>query len=210
MEGESMSDDDVISLDYSSLTDFLAELEKSPAEVLPFATQAMENSVAAIHDGVATYPDATAANAPGRVDRNGKPMGYYERGKGWWRPLLRATTVLAHGTMAGGKYGKSIGRGIYPTGGKVPQVAGYKLNPSSEKLGQSWTTDVQSFEEGGVVGEVGTNTSYADPVQGAGQSDVMEAIGWQAVHDTVEGLTETIVGYFSDAFDDYLEYIASK
>ena len=205
-----MADDDTIVLDYSSLTDFLAELQNSPAEALPFATTAMDNSVAAIHDGVATYPPETAANAPGRVDANGKPMGYYERGKGWWRPLLRPTTVLAHGTMAGGKYGKSIGRGIYPTGGKVPQVAGYKLNPTSERLGQSWTTDVQTFEEGGVLGTIGTNTSYADVVQGADQSSVMAGIGWETVKDTVEGLTDAIVGFFSDQFDAYLAYVARK
>ena len=200
----------MIDLDYSSLTDFLAELQASPAEVLPYATQAMESSVAAIHDVVADYPPETAANEPGRVDQNGKPMGYYERGKGWWRPLMRATTVLAHGTMAGGKYGKSIGRGIYPTGGKIPQVAGYKLNPTSEKLGQSWTTDVQSFQEGGVIGTVGTNTSYVDPVQGDGQSNVMESIGWVKVRDALEGLSDTIVGFFSEQFDAYLAQLAGK
>jgi hypothetical protein len=132
-----MANDDTIVLDYSSLTDFLAELQNSPAEVLPFATKAMEESVAAIHDGVATYPPETAANQPGRTNADGKPLGYYERGKGWWRPLLRSTTVLAHGTMAGGKYGKSIGRGVYPTKGNIAGVAGYKLDPTSEKLGQS-------------------------------------------------------------------------
>jgi hypothetical protein len=210
MEGESMSDDGAIVLDYSSLTDFLTELQNSPAEVLPYAVQAMDNSVAAIHDVVATYPPETAANEPGRTDADGKPLGYYERGKGWWRPLLRATTVLAHGTMAGGKYGKSIGRGIYPTGGKVPQVAGYKLNPTSEKLGQSWTTNVESFEEGGVLGTVGTNTSYVDPVQGDDQSSIMESIGWVKVRDAVEGLSDTIVGYFSDACDSYLAHLAEK
>jgi hypothetical protein len=202
--------DDTIYLDYSSLTDFLAELQASPQEVLPYATQAMDNSVAAIHDAVATYPPETAANAPGRIDSHGKPMGYYERGKGWWRPLLRSTTVLAHGTMAGGKYGKSIGRGIYPTGGKVPDVAGYKLNATSERLGASWTTDVQSFDQGGVVGTIGNNTSYADEVQGADQSGVMAAIGWQTIRDTVDGLTDSIVGYFSDQFDAYLAWLAQK
>jgi hypothetical protein len=69
---------------------------------------------------------------------------------------------------------------------------------------------VQAFEEGGVMGTVGTNTSYVDAVQGADQSEVMESIGWQTVRDTVDRLTDTIVGFFSDAFDDYLAYIARK
>lgn len=32
---------------------------------------------------VAVYPPETAANKPGRTDRRGRPMGWYERGAGW-------------------------------------------------------------------------------------------------------------------------------
>jgi hypothetical protein len=202
--------DDTILLDYSSLTDFLEELERSPETVLPFAQKAMENSVATIQDGVATYPPATAANAPGRIDRHGRPMGYYERGKGWWRPLLRPTTVLAHGTMAGGKYGKSVGRGVYVAKGVHGSVIGYKLEATSEQLGKSWTTAVETIDEGGVVGHVGTNTSYVDPVQGDDQSGIMAGIGWETVRQVIADKTDEIVGFFSDAFDDYLSYIAKK
>ena len=149
-------DDNTVVLDYSSLLEFAAELERSPETVLPFATKAMEESVAVIQDSVATYPPETAANAPGRVDKHGRPMGYYERGKGWWRPLIRPTTVLAHGTMAGGKYGKSIGRGVYVAKGVHGNVAGYKLDATSEQLGKSWTSAVDVVEAGGVIGTVGT------------------------------------------------------
>ena len=204
-----MSDDTIV-LDYSSLTDFLAELEAAPQDALPFAEKAMQNSVAAVHDAVATYPPETAANEPGRTGKNGKPMGYYQRGAGWWRPLMRATTVLAHGTMAGGRYGKSIGRGIYPVKNAPAGVYGYKLTPTSERLGASWTTNVQTFEEGGVIGEVGTNTSYVGPVQGDDQSAVMESIGWARVRDVIEALADEIVGFFSEAYVDYLKYTAKK
>jgi hypothetical protein len=87
---------------------------------------------------------------------------------------------------------------------------GYKLEPTSEQLGKSWTTDVQAVDAGGVIGTVGTNTSYVDAVQGTGQTSVFQSIGWPAVRQVIEAKADEIVGFFSAALDDYLSYLVKK
>ncbi len=46
----------------------------------------MKQSVAHMHRTIARYPPATAANSPGRVDRLGRPMAWYVRGRGTMYP----------------------------------------------------------------------------------------------------------------------------
>lgn len=51
------------------------------------------------------YPPSSEANLPGRIDEDGRPLGYYERNRGWWYPLLRRSSLggvdsVAEGTQA--------------------------------------------------------------------------------------------------------------
>jgi hypothetical protein len=56
-----------------------------------YLADAMQDALFTIQGeiGYASYPPATEANRPGRVDQDGNPMGYYERGRGWWYPVKR-------------------------------------------------------------------------------------------------------------------------
>jgi hypothetical protein len=138
----------------------------------------MNESLRVIQGGMAEYPEATEANQPGRFSlTTHKPMGYYERGRGEWYPIMQRQTLEA---AASGKYGNT--RGVVKASAllrAVSQVAGYKLagGGKSENLGKSWTVDVQSSDTG-VTGEVGTDASYAGAVQGPDQSRVLAHYGW--------------------------------
>lgn len=84
--------------------ELLKALEEAPEKVIPFLFDAMTDVVFLVQSevGYASYPPSTEANMPGRFDADGNPMGYYERGRGWWYPVLRTSTL-------GGK--NSVGEG---------------------------------------------------------------------------------------------------
>ena len=200
-----MADDQVI--DFSQVTGFADALAKSPGAFIPYATDAMTQSVRLIQGGMAEYPPATEANQPGRFSlKTGQPMGYYERGRGWWYPIMTRETLQ---DAAGGKYGKS--RGVVKASKlirTVSRVQGYKLagGGESEQLGKSWTTNVQASDTG-VQGEVGTNTSYAPYVQGDEQSSLLARYGWDAhqIDAVVEQLMPDLDEIWNAAADQFVK-----
>jgi hypothetical protein len=171
-----MADNQV--LDFSDVTGFEAAFAQSPQWFIPFATDAMDASVRILQGGMAEYPPATEANQPGRFNRiTHEPMGYYERGRGWWYPIMTRETLQ---NAAAGKFGKS--RGVIRASNLMKsfsRVKGYKLagGGESEQLGKSWAVDVKATADS-VTGEVGTNTSYAEFVQGDEQSGILARYGW--------------------------------
>ena len=200
-------DDNTPVIDFSQVTGFEDALAKSPSTFIPFATDAMTQSVRLIQGGMAEYPDATEANQPGRFSlKDRRPMGFYERGRGWWYPIMQKKTLEA---AASGKYGKS--RGVIKASKlmrAVAQVQGYKLagGGKSEQLGKSWTADVQSSADG-VQGEVGTNTSYAPEVQGEEQSQVLAKYGWDEhqIDVVVENLMPDLDAIWDQAADQFVQ-----
>ena len=174
----------------------LAELQRAVADApeiaLPIMTAAMEQAVALLHDAVATYPPATEANRPGRF-RNGRPVGYYERGRGWWMPITNKAEMPR-------KTGKALG---VIRGNKKFGTVGYKLagGGKSELLGRKWTTTVTKVD-GGMVGEVGNTASYAREVQGDRQKPYHARRGWPTLDGTVDRLAEDIIRIFEDAAGD--------
>ena len=207
-----MSDEPTI--DFSQVTGFQDALAQSPQAFIPYAVDAMTESVRLIQGGMAEYPPATEANQPGRTSVGGgenswRPMGYYERGRGWWYPVVRAETVLAAATMKGG-LGKT--RGVIMASKLqrgFSRVVGYKLagGGTSEQLGKSWTTDVSATDTG-VTGEVGTNTSYADAVQGPDQAALMAKYGWTPMDEVVDGLMPDFDEIWSGAADQFVKELA--
>lgn len=184
-------------------------LKDAPQAAQPFAQEAMLKSLFILQDALAPYPPATEANSPGRVSiKTGRPMGYYERGKGYWRPIMREDTLMAHAKGNGtGKFGKSLGRGVVKLGRsarRITQVAGYKLEATSEQLGKNWVTKV-SVGEDGVTGELGNNTSYADVVQGSKQAYFHSARGWKTDDTALEETSEPIKEQFAQATLDYIK-----
>jgi hypothetical protein len=157
-------------------------------------TAAMEQAVALLHDAVATYPPSTEANQPGRFSlKTKRPMGYYERGRGWWYPVQRDKSLPE-------KLGKSRGA---VKAKKRTGVVGYKLagGGQSELLGRKWTSKVTKADDG-LVGEIGTNVSYAPYVQGERQNRIHARRGWPTLDGTVDRLAEDIIKIFEDAAGD--------
>jgi hypothetical protein len=74
-------------------------------------------------------------------------------------------------------------------------------------LGKSWTTDVSATDTG-VTGEVGTNTSYADAVQGPDQAALMAKYGWTPMDEVVDGLMPDLDEVWSGAADQFVKELA--
>lgn len=199
---------DDFELDFTAVTDFQQALGKSPEAFIPYAVDAITESTRLIQGALAEYPPSTEANQPGRFSLiTGRPMGYYERGAGWWYPIMTKKTLE---NAASGKYGKA--RGVVNASAlirAISEVKGYKLIRSSEQLGKSWTTDVQTVEDG-VIGVVGTKVSYAPFVQGDEQSSILAKYGWDAhqLDVVMEDLMSTLEDVWSGAADNFIKELA--
>lgn len=203
-----------IPIDSPQLQRLLDDLQNAPKRVMPYAEKAMTISVMAVKSEMAQYPPETEANHPGRYSvKTHKPMGYYERGRGYWYPVMRKDTVLVAGRLAGAvsgsgkaRFGKSAGvvRGRRGLG-----VAGYKLRPVSENLGKNWVTKV-TRGDAKIVGIIGNNTSYTDPVQGEGQSRLMQARGWQNTTQGMDRAMPTVMGAFEKQAEQYIKDLGSN
>ena len=141
------------------------------------------------------YPSESAANHPGRTDDDGQPMGYYERNRGSWYPLKTPRTVKG--------FGKTTFETIRAKKAQRAQgVYAYRLNPTSEQLGKSWSVQIESSSSG-IIGIIGTDVSYAVPVQGLAenQSALMKEIGWTNLDEAVEKAAPDISAAFQDVVD---------
>jgi hypothetical protein len=151
-----------------------------------FAEPAMENIMVEFKSEMEVYAPESEANAPGRTDKDGRPMGYYERGRGWWYPIMQKATIAMAGRLAGAglgrsraKFGKSLG---VIKGGRRFGVAGYKLIPNSQQMGERWVAAVQSDAET-VIGTLFNGASYSGLVQGPSQTELMASRQWNDVDD---------------------------
>lgn len=84
--------------------ELLKALSESAIRVRPFMSDAVMDSLLIIQGelGYAGYAPSSEANLPGRIDGDGEPMGYYERGRGWWYPVKRASTLAGVSGVAEG------------------------------------------------------------------------------------------------------------
>ena len=195
--------------------------DQAPQTAMPIVVKAMDKAALAIIGEVKGYPPVTAANAPGRthiikvggIPRE-VPMGYYERGRGWWEPI---TTNSRRGAQIAflkqrkgtrGVFGKT--RGILLSK-NVNNVVGYKLRGSSEELGRSWAhkTEMEGSE---IVTSVGNNASYVDYVNGpkSRQNALMGMRGWEAIDDGLDKSIPDLDAIYSDAADEIVAAIARK
>lgn len=189
--------------------DGLEELKKAlrdaPEIAIPIAKEAMFKSIAAIEGRVKPYPPSTDANQPGRVDAHGKPMGYYERGRGWWYPIIqRATMEAAAYRDDEGKlhYGKS--RGAIKAKRKQQQalgIAGYKLRATSEDLKGKWAKKVRQVGKG-VEGIIGNSASYVDYVVGMSQARIHAERNWPRIDTALEDSIPDIEAAWTEALDE--------
>ncbi len=194
---------DVIQIE--GFEELLKALKEAPERVLPFVRKAMRASVLAVQARISEYPPSTEANRPGRIDKAGRPMGYYERGRGWWYPVMRRKTLGDEiGVGFGAETAKRAAGRVKMKG--IPTVAGYKLaqGGTSEMLGRSWAAEVYDVE-GGVMGVVGNNASYADYVQGSRQAEKMRSIGWMEASAALQEAMPEIEEAFGEAVEGFME-----
>lgn len=154
-------------------------------EDLSFLNAVLMAGAETLRNVVADYPPSRST--PGRFSRRtGRPMGYYERGRGSWYPIVRRVTL-------GKSPRKTLGAVLAQKNiRQSSQVVGYKLSKSgqSETLGRRWT--IASRNPTTVV--LGNNASYAPWVQskikisdGRGpQAHVHDITGWLTVEDAAD------------------------
>lgn len=218
-------------IDLSQFDRLVAALKSAPELALPLFKQAMTDSLRLLQGELKEYPESSPANRPGRMRlvtlrrKSGdvavqRPAGYYEQGRGWWYPVLTPTGLKATSPIFGVQNGggrDGVNRRWQREKGayarfkmQAPgQVAGYKLIPSSEQLGRSWTVAVQANKDG-VIGEVGTNTSYADVVQGEKQPALFKQRGWKTIDEILTAQTPQIVKLFEAAADEVVKQMLNS
>lgn len=197
-------------IEVKGLDELLAAWDKLPEEARAELTEAMQQAVYLLQAQLAQYPPSTAANRPGRTGADGRPLGFYERGQGWWYPLMRRATLGAKPLKSAGAMQKSRADKLFGGFGMGHAgVAGYKLRRTSETFGRSWTTRVTSGD-GFIVGEVGTDTSYAPwLVDDARQARRMQQIGWATAGTALSEAEADIDAVFEQAVDDVLKKLAT-
>ena len=121
--------------------------------------------------GLQRYPPATEANQPGRISiATQEPMGYYQRGKGWWYPVMRKSEGYT-----------GIARNTTRTIRRATGVAGYRLQPTSERYGTQFYTKADGYAT-----EIGNRASYARWLAGDDQAQLSAARGWRRLLDVVQ------------------------
>lgn len=203
-------------LEIEGFDELLAAWDKLPAEALAELEQAMAQAVFLLEEQLNQYPPSTAANRPGRTKADGKPMGFYERGQGWWYPIMRRATLgqkplKSEGGMLKGRAAKLFGAQVNAG------VAGYKLRRTSETFGRgmtgratSWSSDITEGE-GWITGEIGSRASYAPwLVDDEKQARRMQQIGWVTVGTAMAQSEEDIYKVFETAVEEVLKKFASE
>ena len=160
------------------------EALEDPEGFMPALAGAMSNIMDAYKDQASQYAPESEANHPGRFSlRTHKPMGFYERGRGWWYPLMTHNTMGLGGEQAvlthSIKAPKTIAvKHVMAVG--IAGVAGYRLNPTSEQMGDRWVSEVEQ-RASEVLGHLSNSASYSSFVQGWDQTALHKARDWQTV-----------------------------
>ena len=175
-----------------------------------FAEPAMMNIMEEFKAEMEVYAPESEANAPGRFDPEGRPMGYYERGRGWWYPIMQKMTLIDAGRLAGAGQGRSRARfgknvGVLVGGRRKYGVAGYKLIASSQQMGSRWVVTLIT-DGNNITGNLFNGASYSDIVQGRGQSALMAERQWSNVDEIWSGdaMQGTLDKEISNALDQML------
>ena len=163
--------------------EFKAAIE-DPQGFIPHLALAMKDITQGFQDQASIYAPESEANAPGRTTQDGKPMGYYERGRGWWYPVMNRSTLGkgAMGTVSPNPKAPTTFRRRAVLAEGFAGVAGYKLRPTSEQMHDDWTNEV-SVEQDGVTGTVMNSASYSGDVVGLEQTALHQSRGWVNVEE---------------------------
>jgi hypothetical protein len=184
-------------IEIKGLDQLTRAFEALPQIAIPAAEEAMKKSLFAISERAVDYPPSSAANQPGRINSKGKPIGYYERGRGWWYPVRRRATLPAGTTRA-----RTKKNAVTTTRREraISGVVGYKLagGGKSQLMKDSWTESIAS-DNRGVVGRLGTRVTYSPYVIGSRQARIHEARGWNRIDRAIEQSAEDIKAAWDEA-----------
>ncbi len=165
-----MSDSQVFEIE--GMGELLRAIDEMPERFLPIAEKAMQRSIGVIEGRLADYPPETAANRPGRMTKRGGPMGYYERGQGWQRPI----------------------RGL-------DGITVYKNLKNSQRLRNHWYHAVTKTENG-IEGVIGNAVTYMPYVNGMKQARNMAEKGWPRIDAILEASSDDIDAAWDEALDE--------
>lgn len=175
-------------------------------KAIPIASRAVAQCLEAIQRRTQVIPGATEANQAGRKDEKGRPIGWYERNKGYWYPVKKIKTLGDHPTRRGGaiKLSKKQQAAL--------SIAGYKNDFSSEQSRFKWrikVTPSQSMVEGSLENEA----SYSGAVFGwkadePRQATLMASIGWRSIDDGISEANGAMQSALGTAADEIVKSIA--
>jgi hypothetical protein len=183
------------------------EALSNPDGLLPHLEQAMHAIMTEFVARAEVPAPESEANRPGRVDRDGRPMGYYERGRGWWYPVMNRDQLGPVKELTGviGPHLKAPHTmGLRMLRAKGLNAAGYKLQETSEQMEENWHAEVTT-ENGEVFGELTNFARYSSLVQGYDQIDLHKRRNWQTVEDTWRSneMQAAVTAETAKAIDNY-------
>jgi hypothetical protein len=186
-------------LDTSQWDAFFQKAYSINKEILPIFAGALELMALDTIGELREYPEATDSNRPGRFSlKTRRAMGYYERNRGWWYPIMQEKTR---------NYVNNKRLGIIQAK-PIHGVEGYKLQRTSEMLAKRWAHEIRVNESAGFVEAViGNTASYQQWVQGDKQSRKMESIGWETAEQAVVVLEPVYVETLNAAVDEIVKYL---
>lgn len=197
-----------VQIEIVGLEQLIDAMRRAPDTVLPHAEVAMNLSLYAIAGRVAEYPPASEANRPGRVDADGDPVGYYDRGVGWFYPVKQKSTFMA-GLAEGERPTKTRGRVRARKAQREQGVYGYKLSKSnrSQRLRAHWTSKVEHIG-GGLEGHLGNSVSYMQVVNGMEQASLHTQRGWTRIDKAIQDSQPDFEAAWRDCLTKVIEELA--
>ncbi len=161
-----------------------------PEGLFPLLAYKSEEIGGALVTELQFYPPETEANAPGRFNPDThKPMGFYERGRGWWYPVMgevdkALSRIIAPGQSVSRMKIKTMTMTTRGAGKKMLSASGYKLRPTSQQLGENWSFIVDQGRNA-VTLTVGNLATYSSYVQGEDQTELLRKYDWQTIEDVL-------------------------
>ena len=180
-----------------------------PENFRQYVEPAMSNIMDEFKAEMEVYAPESEANRPGRRTPEGEPIGYYERGIGWWEPIkqpnylnMLASAAGARGGFSGAKFGKPFG---VIKGGRKFGVVGYHLTSISQQMGERWVTAIESNQDS-IVGTLFNGASYSGLVQGTEQTALHASRDWSTIDSiwTGDPMQETLDKEIGGALDQLL------
>jgi hypothetical protein len=191
-------------IEIEGLEEFMQAIKDTPEICVPLAMEAMDKSTLAVLGIVSVYPPETEANQPGRFSiKTHRPMGYYDRGVGWWYPVKRKSSLGENPMKTKGA--QQLGKRKQARVG----AAGYKLGKRSERLRARWAHEVK-VEEDAIVGEIGNSASYQRYVNGMDQARIHAARGWKRIDMAIDEAMPDIEAAWQEMIDGWAQEVAKR